>query len=112
MEESTVYLWIVPARIAGHWRGTLAGPHGEEPVVVEFVQRFQAASANVRLRGFTLAGSSRLRGNSLSLRLERSPWMPGSGPLSSTLRVAGGRIQGEVLDGDERYLLRARRLVD
>lgn len=112
MEESTVYLWIVPARIAGHWRGTPAGPHGEEPVVIEFVQRFQAASANVRLRGFTLAGSGRIHGDSLSLRLERSPWMPGSGPLSFTLRVAAGRIQGEALDGDERYLLRARRLVD
>ena len=112
MEESTVYLWIVPARIAGHWRGTLAGPHGEGPVVIEFGQRFQVASANVRLRGFILAGSGRIHGDSLSLRLKRSPWVPGSGPLSFTLRVAAGRIQGEALDGDERYLLRARRLVD
>jgi SAM-dependent methyltransferase len=112
LEESTVYLWIVPARIAGHWRGTLAGPHGAEPVVIEFIQRFQAASASVRLRGFTLAGSGRIHGDSLSLSLDRSPWMPGSAPLSFTLRVAEGRIEGQALDGNERYLLRARRLVD
>jgi SAM-dependent methyltransferase len=112
MDESTVYLWIVPARIAGYWRGTLAGPHGEEPVVIEFVQRFQAASANVWLRRWTLAGSGRIHGDSLSLSLERSPWMPESAPLSFTLRVAGGRIEGEALDGNQRYLLRARRLVD
>jgi len=112
MEESTVYLWIVPARIAGYWRGTLAGPHGEEPVVIELVQRFQAASANVWLRRFILAGSGRIRGDSLSLRLERSPWMPGSAPLDFSLRVAKGRIEGEAVDGNQRYVLRARRLVD
>jgi hypothetical protein len=38
--------------------------------------------------------------------------MPGSAPLSFTLRVAAGRIEGEALDGNERYLLHARRLVD
>jgi len=112
LQESTIYLWIVPARIAGYWRGRLAGPHGEEPVVIEFVQRFQTASANVWLRRFILAGSGRIRGDSLSLSLERSPWMPGSAPLSFTLRVAAGRIEGEAVDGDQRYLLRARRLVD
>jgi len=29
LTKSTVYLWIVPARVAGYWRGTLAGPEGE-----------------------------------------------------------------------------------
>ena len=112
MKESTVYLWVVPARIEGYWRGTLAGPHGEEPVVVEFVQRFQVASANMWLRRWTMPGSGRIQGRSLSLNLDRSLWMPGSTPLHFTLRVAEDRIEGEAADGTERYLLRARRLVD
>jgi len=112
MTESTVYLWIVPARVAGYWRGTLAGPDGEEPVVIEFLQRFQNASANVWLRRWVLAGSGRIRGDSVSLVLEGSSWKPGSTPLHFTLRVAGGGIEGEARDGENRFLLRARRLVD
>ncbi len=112
MKESTVYLWIVPARVAGYWRGTLAGPQGEEPVVLEFAQRFQNATASVWLRRWTLAGSGRLRGDSLSLSLDRSAWMPDSTPLSFRLRVAGGHLEGEAADGDRRYVLRAERLLE
>jgi len=112
LTESRVYLWIVPARVAGYWRGTLVGPGGEEPVMIEFEQRFQKASANVWLRRWTMPGSGRIRGNSVSLRLDRSSWKPGSAPLQFTLRVDGGRIEGEALDGRERFLLRASRVVD
>lgn len=112
LTESRVYLWIVPARVAGYWRGTLAGPDGEEPVVIEFAQRYQKASATVWLRRWTLAGNGRIRGDSVSVRLDRSSWKPGAAPLEFTLRVEGGRIEGEALDGRERFLLRANRLVD
>lgn len=111
-KESAVYLWIVPARVAGYWRGVLAGPGGEESVVIEFAQRFQNASANVWLRRWTLAGSGRIRGDNISLSLHRATWMPGSKPLSFSLRVADGRLEGEALDGEQRYVLRATRLVD
>lgn len=112
LTESRVFLWIVPARVAGYWRGTLVGPDGEEPVVIEFAQRFQKASAIVWLRRWTLAGNGRIRGNSVSLRLDRSSWKPGSGPLQFTLRVDAGRIEGEALEDRERFLLRASRVVD
>ena len=112
LKESRVYLWIVPARVAGYWSGTLTGPDGEEPVVIEFTQRFQNASANVWLRRWTLSGKGGIRGDSLSLRLDRSSWKPGSAPLQFTLRVDGGSIEGEARDGRERFLLRASRLVD
>jgi hypothetical protein len=112
LKESRVYLWIVPARVAGYRRGTLVGPDGEEPVVIEFAQRFQNASANVWLRRWTMAGSGRIRGNSVSLQLDRSSWKPGSAPLRFTLRVDEGRIEGEALNGRERFLLRVRRVVD
>jgi Methyltransferase domain len=112
LKESTVYLWIVPARVAGYWRGTLVGPDGEEPVVLEFAQRFQKGSANVWLRRWTKAGSGRIRGDSVSLHLDRSSWKPGSAPLHFTLRVGEGRIEGDALDGRKRFLLHARRVVD
>jgi Methyltransferase domain len=112
MKESRVYLWIVPARLAGYWRGTLVGPDGEEPVVIEFAQRFQNATANVWLRRWTMAGSGSIRGDSVSLRLDRSSWKPGSAPLNFTLRVDQGRIEGEALEDRERFLLRASRVVD
>jgi hypothetical protein len=111
-KESTVYLWIVPARVAGYWRGTLTGPGGAEPVVIEFAQRFQNAAANVWLRRWNLTGSGRLRGDSLSLTLDRSPWMPDSAPLHFTLRIADGRVKGEAVDGETRYILQATRVVE
>jgi hypothetical protein len=109
-KESAVNLWVVPARVAGYWRGSLTGPGGEEPVVLEFAQRFQQTAASVWLRRWILPGAGRLRGDTLSLRLDRSPWMPDAPPLDFTLRVAGNRLEGEAADGALRYLLRATRL--
>jgi len=48
----------------------------------------------------------------VSLRLDRSSWKPGSATLQFTLRVDEDRIEGEALDGRERFLLRASRVVD
>jgi SAM-dependent methyltransferase len=112
LEASTVYLWIVPARVAGYWRGTLNGPQGTEPVVIEFQQRFQNASARVWLGQWSLAGAGRLRGERLSLTLDLSPWMSDTAPLHFSLRVVGSRLEGEALDGNARYILRASRLAD
>lgn len=111
-KESTIYLWFVPARVAGYWRGTLTGPGGEETVVIEFAQRFQNASANVWLRRWNLTGTAHLQGDRLSLNLDRSPWVPDSAPLRFMLQVADGRLDGEALDRDTRYTLRATRLSD
>jgi Methyltransferase domain len=109
-KESTIYLWVVPARVAGYWRGTLTGPGGEESVVIEFAQHFQNASANVWLRRWNLTGTAHLQGNRLSLSLDRSPWMPDSAPLQFTLKIASGHLSGEAMDGDKRYTLSATRL--
>jgi Methyltransferase domain len=111
-KESTIYLWVVPARVAGYWRGTLTGPGGEESVVIEFAQRFQNASANVWLRRWNLTGTAHLQGSRLSLSLDPSPWMPDSAPLRFTLQIAKGRLSGEAMDGEKRYVLRAMRLPD
>jgi SAM-dependent methyltransferase len=111
-KESAVFLWIVPARVAGYWRGALTGPGGEETVVVEFAQRFQNTTVRAWLRQWTLSGGGRLRGNELSLTLDRSPWMPDSAPLTFAVRVSGSHLEGEARHGDERYMLRATRIVE
>jgi SAM-dependent methyltransferase len=111
-KESRVFFWIVPARVAGYWRGSIVGPGGEEPVVIEVAQRFQTASASVWLRRWNLPASGRLTGDRLALRLDRSPWMPDSRPLQFALKVEGSRLEGEAMDGETRYILRAARITD
>jgi len=112
LSQSTVYLWIVPARVAGFWRGTLSGPDGEEQVVIEFAQRFQEATATLWLKRWTMAGSARLRGNGVSLNIDRSSWKEGAAALQFSLKVTKDRIEGEARDGGERFVLRAKRLSD
>ncbi len=112
LSQSTVYLWIVPARVAGFWRGTLSGPDGEEQVVIEFAQRFQEATATLWLKRWTMAGAARIRGNGVSLNIDRSSWKEGAAALQFSLRVTKDRIEGEARDGGERFVLRAKRLSD
>jgi len=111
-QESRVYLWIVPARIAGYWRGTLTGPKGEEPVLIEFLQRFQHATVTVWLRRSHFLGTGRLRGEHLAVAVEQPSALPGTGRISFTLRVASGRMEGSATEGNQRHVLRAERILD
>jgi len=110
-KQSTVYLWTVPVRLAGHWRGTLAGPQGEEPALIEFEQLYQKVRVTLWLRRSTLTGSGRIQGREVSLSLERSETFGGK-PLRFTLWVADGRLQGEAVDGEHHFELTATRLVN
>jgi hypothetical protein len=110
-KESTIYLWTVPARVAGHWRGTLTGPQGEEPVLIEFEQLFQKVRATLWLRRSTLGGSGSLQGRAISLALRRSDTF-GAQPLQFSLTVADGRLQGEATDGEHHFVLYATRLIN
>ena len=102
----------MPARIAGYWRGVLTGPHGEEPALVEFAQRFQTASATVWLPHWNMAGSGHIRGEQISLSLKPSSPLLSSKPLSFTLHTTQDRLEGEAVDGGQRYVLRATRLAE
>jgi hypothetical protein len=109
-KESTIHLWVVPARIGGHWRGTFAGPHGEEPAVIGFQQEFQNVQATVWLRRGTLTGTGRLQGSTVTLAVTESTTpLP---PLAFTLTVTRGRIEGAAVAGGQQYLLKATRIVD
>lgn len=109
-QESTVYLWVVPARVAGAWRGTLSGPAGDEPVVVELEQQFQKVHATIWRQHGSISGSGRIRGDRIDLQTTGSavPFQS----LQFTLRVAAGRLEGEARDGDRRIVLRVSRIMD
>ena len=79
--------------------------------MIEFLQRFQNASATIHLRSWSMAGSGRIQGETISLSLRRQG-MSESKLLHFTLRVAEGRIQGEAVEGGQRYILRATRIMN
>lgn len=110
-EESTLYLWTVPARLAGHWRGTLQGPAGEEPALLELAQEFQKLRATLWLRRATLEGSGRIQGRRASIGLRPSGPL-GPGPLHWSLHLSQGRLEGEAAADGQIYRLRAERIAD
>jgi hypothetical protein len=81
-----VLLWIVPAAVAGRWRG--------EGLEIEFKQRFQELSAEARFRGEpATVWEIALRGDELRFvvvdaRAERSLYFSG--------RAQGDSIKGEL----------------
>lgn len=83
-EGSTVYLWVVPANVAGRWRVTGPGEPGYD-VVLE--QRFQLISGAVRRDGAeTPIRDGRVTG-------DRVTFTPAGGARFS------GRAEGEVITG-------------
>lgn len=83
-EGSTIYLWVVPANVAGRWRVT--GP-GEPGYDVMLEQRFQMLSGAIRRGGAeTPIREGRVAG-------DRVTFTPAGGPRFS------GRAAGEVITG-------------
>ena len=89
VEGAKVYLWLVPARVAGRWR--LTGPDGRSAALT-LDQRYQevsgTAAAGGRNRPFR---NARLTGDRLRFTVDL-----GRGPQGVQGRVQGGRV---VLDG-------------
>ena len=108
--QSNVYLWIVPARVSGSWVGEISGPDGEQPVALEFNQKFQKASVKGTVAGKELTGSCLLRGNTLSLLLDLSPQKSKETSLQFDLRIRENKIEGKGQDGKKRpFTMRAKR---
>ena len=91
--QSTVYLWIVPAKVDGSWRAAVSGPGGEN-IMFSFTQRFQ------ELDGHALHGSERmnlqdgqLQGDKIRFRL------PEAAAGRQALREFQGTVDGETIHG-------------
>jgi len=94
VSASTVYLWIVPARVAGSWSLQVEGGDRQEAMEIEFTQRFQEISGVARrTRGRTLLQSAHLRGVEIRFAVIDETRRP-SEPLHFFGRVYGDTMEG------------------
>ncbi|TAK72148.1 MAG: class I SAM-dependent methyltransferase [Betaproteobacteria bacterium] len=93
IQASTVYLWIVPAKVAGAWKVQLKGAT-QESMEIEFAQRFQEISGVARReRGRTLLQSAHLRGAEIRFAVIDETRRQ-SEPLHFFGRVFGDTMEG------------------
>ena len=94
VRTSSVYLWIVPARVADSWSLQVDGAGADEAMEVEFTQRFQEISGVVRrTRGQTMLQSAHLRGPEIRFAVIDETQRP-SVPMQFFGRVYGDTMEG------------------
>jgi hypothetical protein len=94
LRESTLYLWIVPASVAGSWSVQVEGAGAMEAMEIEFSQRFQeVAGIAMRPRGRTLLQSAHLRGAEIRFAVIDESRRP-SAPVFYFGRVYGDTMEG------------------
>jgi len=99
IRASTVYLWIVPARVAGSWRLQTEGADAREAIELEFTQRFQEISGVARrARGRTMLQSAHLRGAEIRFAVIDEAQRP-SVPMQFFGRVYGDMMEGSTGGG-------------
>jgi len=93
--KSYIYLYIIPARVAGRWESSLAVGSGKPvPYQFEFEQRFQLVHGTARVAGRDLRlPQFRLNGEAISFNLA----VPGAGG-AVTHRFAG-KVKGDAIEG-------------
>ena len=91
--QSTVYLWVVPAKVDGRWHATVSGS-GNESLMLSFTQKFQ------QLEGAAVHGGERialqdgqLEGNRIRFRL------PDDAAGRNALREFQGTVDGDTISG-------------
>lgn len=92
---SDLYLWIVPARVAGMWRLVA----GERAVEVELQQSYQRVTGAVRDARGSRPVAARLRGDELSLAFDDA---------DGTWRTLSGRVVQDRLEGRDWRAVRVR----
>jgi hypothetical protein len=98
--RKNVFLWIVPAKVAGRWQSRLALPPIERQLELEMKQRFQEVSIHARLNGVPVqVWETRLEGERLSFALVDSADRENELVLYFDGRVAGDTIEGELAGG-------------
>lgn len=93
--DSDVYLWIVPAKVAGAWRSQLTAGGKPQAYEIQLEQQYQSVSGTVRVNGKpALIQNAQLRGAELLFTFAADI----NGALVKhefSGRVDGGRIAGE-----------------
>lgn len=88
--RATVYLWIVPARVAGRWQVRFAAP-AEEKYELLLRQKYQNVDGTVSGNGASgvKLSQSRMHGDEITFAF----------PSGSDRRVFRGRVAGETMEG-------------
>lgn len=98
--RKNLFLWIVPARIAGRWQLRLALPPVERLIEIEFTQRYQEISGSARLNGVPApVWEARLSGAHLSFVVIDTTDRGNEASLYFEGRVAADAIEGKVTRG-------------
>ncbi len=97
IQASTIYLWIVPARVGGTWRLQVEG--AEEATELELTQRFQKiAGVARRTRARSLLQDAQLRGAEIRFTVVEETGRP-SEPVRFFGRVSGDSMDGTTASG-------------
>ena len=99
-KESTVYLWIVPAKVEGAWELEIKAGRKTRKLPLELKQQYQIVSGSVRVPGNPAAPISegRLRGDEIRLALPRGT--VAREPVDLVGRVSGDSLSGSVRRAD------------
>jgi hypothetical protein len=90
-----VFLWIVPARVAGRWQMRLALPPIERLIELDLEQRFQEVSGHARVNGMsTPVWEATLAGRELSFVV-----IDGTDPNQEAGLYFEGRVTGDTIEG-------------
>ena len=91
--QSNIFLWIVPAKIAGRWRAAIDDGNGEH-YVLSFSQSFQRIEGEALVDGVRVAlEGAQIEGKRIRFLL------PGTGEDAGTRREFTGTIDGEAIQG-------------
>ena len=98
--RKNVFLWIVPARAAGHWQARLELPPIERLLELELTQRYQEVSAHARLNGVpSQVWETKLVGERLSFVVVDTTDRENEASFYFDGRVSGDVIEGELTHG-------------
>lgn len=98
--RKNVFLWVVPARVAGRWQARLELPPIERLVEITMTQRFQEISAHARLNGVpTAVWETRLEGDRISFVIVDTTDREDEASLYFEGRVNGDVMAGELTRG-------------
>lgn len=91
--QSTVFLWVVPAKVEGRWHATVSGPSGED-LMLSFMQKYQELEGHAVHGGARITlQDARLEGNRIRFRL------PEAAAGGNALREFQGTVDGDTISG-------------
>ena len=97
-KASIILFWIVPAKVAGHWRSSVRTGSGVADVEFMLTQRYQHFEGKAMVNGKEVAIERPfLQGDYVSFRIQ-----DGKDTLLFNGRISNSRIQGQTIRGGER----------